>query len=154
MHALTPEHAQSILDSVAPGHQLVSVEETRGSFTNESRILNCRTPSGDPLRLVVKFLIEDDPSASERAIAEFNGLRIARAGGIPAPEPVYLDETGSLLGIPGVVTRFVDGRQVASPRNPVKWVGFRTSREGDLPPGEQAMRGEGEESRDDEGLVE
>ena len=121
MHALTPEHAQSILDSIAPGHQLVSVAETRGSFTNESRILNCRTPSGDPLRLVVKFLIEDDPSASERAIVEFHGLRIARAGGIPAPEPVYLDEAGALLGIPGVVTRYVDGRQVAAPSDPVKW---------------------------------
>ena len=61
---------------------------------------------------------EPDP---ERATADFHGLQIARRHGIPAPEPVFLDATGELLGVPGIVTRFVRGRQIANPEDPVVW---------------------------------
>ena len=120
MHELTSERARSIVQTVAPGHELVSVTRARGSFTNDARILECRTPAGSGVRLVVKFLVDQPTYASRSAAAEFHALRLARAHGIPAPEPVYLDETGAVLGTPGIVTRFVEGRQVADPRDPTK----------------------------------
>ncbi|MCH8206294.1 MAG: phosphotransferase [Chloroflexi bacterium] len=121
MQRLSTDRAQSIVRTVAPGHRLVSVTPARGSFTNDVRILECKTRSGKNVRLVVKFLVDQPVYASRSAVAEFRALRLARAHGVPAPEPIYLDETGSLLGVPGVVTRFVEGRQVADPRNPVEW---------------------------------
>lgn len=121
MHKLTTERAQSIVQTVAPGHQLVSVTPAHGSFTNDTRILDCRTLAGSDLRLVVKLMVAHPAFASQCAIAEFHALRLARAHCIPAPEPIYLDEIGGVLGTPGVVTRFVEGRQVADPRDPAKW---------------------------------
>ena len=55
------------------------------------------------------------------ATADFHGLRIARKHGIPAPEPVLLDSTGELLGVPGIVTTFVEGTQNANPSDPKSW---------------------------------
>ena len=73
------------------------------------------------MRLAVKRMTDDpDP---ERATADFHGLRIARKHGIPAPEPLYLDRTGDLLGIPGIVTGFIEGEQVSHPEDVRSWSG-------------------------------
>ena len=121
MHPLTTERAQAIVETVAPGHRVASVTPARGSFTNDARIFECRTPAGTRVRLVVKLLIDQPIYASRSAVAGFRGLQLARDHGVPAPEPIYMDETGSVLGAPGVVTRYVEGRQVADPRDPVEW---------------------------------
>jgi aminoglycoside phosphotransferase (APT) family kinase protein len=121
MQRLSTDRAQAIVKTAAPGHELVSVTPARAGFTNDVRILACKTRSGKSVRLVVKFLVDQPVYASRSAVAEFSALRLARAHGVPAPEPIYLDETGSLLGVPGIVTRYVEGRQVAAPRDPIKW---------------------------------
>ena len=43
---LTTEHAQRILDAVAPGNRLVSVAEAATAFTNSVQILHCVTREG------------------------------------------------------------------------------------------------------------
>ena len=121
MHDLTTERAQSIVQTVAPGYRLVSVTPAFGSFTNDVRILECQTSKGNADRLVVKFMVDEPEFAAQCAKAEFHALMLVRAHGVPAPEPIYLDETGGVLGVPGVVTRFVEGRQVANPQDVTKW---------------------------------
>ena len=97
----------------------MSVTPAHAAFTNSVQVLDTLSPAGSRLRLVVKRMTDDpDP---ERATADFHGLRIARKHGIPAPEPVLLDATGELLGVPGIVTTFVDGTQNANPRDPKAW---------------------------------
>ena len=91
------------------------------SFTNDVRILECLTPSGSHVRLVVKFLVDEPDYAAQCATTHFHALRLAGAHGIPAPEPLYLDETGEVLGVPGIVTRLVEGQQVARPQDPTAW---------------------------------
>ena len=110
---------QRVLDAVAPGSRLVSITPAAAAFTNAVDVLDTVSPDGQRARFVVKRMFEDpDP---ERATADFHGLRIARRHGILAPEPLLLDATGALLGGPGIVTRFVRGRQIANPEDPVKW---------------------------------
>ncbi|HAL47629.1 MAG: hypothetical protein CL694_15710 [Chloroflexi bacterium] len=121
MQYFSVERARHIVESAAPGHQLVSISRAYGAFTNEVRTLNCRTPAGNAFRLVVKLLTDDLADATPRATADYHGLRIARAHGIPAPEPILLDETGDVLGVPGMVTRFVEGRQIAGPDDTTAW---------------------------------
>ncbi len=42
--------------------------------------------------------------------------------GIPSPEALLLDDTGELLGVPGIVTRFVEGALVLeAPPEPLPW---------------------------------
>ena len=116
---LDPSVAERIVDEVVTRHKLVSVRPAHAAFTNAVHILETESAGGHNLRLVVKQLTDDpDP---ERAIAEYHGLQIARKHGIPAPEPVLLDNTGSLLGVPGIVTSFVEGRQIADPEDPRRW---------------------------------
>ena len=111
--------ASRVIDAVVPGHRLVSVTPARAAFTNSVQVLDTLSSAGSRLRLVVKRMTDDpDP---ERATADFHGLRIARKHGVPAPEPVLLDATGELLGVPGIVTTFVEGTQNANPSDPKSW---------------------------------
>ncbi len=111
--------AQNILEAVAPGHRVHAVVPAKGAFTNAVHILEARSPSDQPLRLVVKRMTESpDP---RRAIAEFHALRIARKHDLPAPEPLLLDTSGETLGKPGLVTTFVEGEQITNPQDVVGW---------------------------------
>ena len=116
MFDFTTERAQLIVDKGEPRLRLVAVSPAYGAFTNEVRILDCHTPAGNDLRLVVK-LLTDDPGDAARRAADFHGLKVARSHDILAPEQILLDETGEVLGVPGIVTRFVEGRQIAGPEN-------------------------------------
>ncbi len=119
MNELTYEHAQLIVQTVSPSHRLLSLTPATAAFTNSVHILHCLTPAGNNLRIVVKRMTDDpDP---ERAAADFHGLRIARHHGVPAPEPLYLDRTGELLGFPGIVSGFVEGVQIANPEDVRAW---------------------------------
>ena len=117
----THERAQGIVEAIDPHLQFVSTASTIGSFTNDARILECRTPTGSRVRLVAKFLVDKPELASRIAAVSFHAAMLAREHGVPVPEPVFLDETGEVLGVPGVVSRFVQGAQVADPKDPEKW---------------------------------
>ncbi len=119
MSELTRKQFQLIVEAVAPGYRLLSATEAEAAFTNSVHVLRCVSPAGNEVRLVVKRMTDDpDP---ERATADFHGLRTARRHGIPAPEPLYLDSTGDLLGIPGIVSGFVEGEQVSYPEDVRAW---------------------------------
>ena len=116
---IDPAQVQELVDRIAPGYRFDSFGEAAGAYTNQVRRLTATSPGKPPLQLVLKLLTDSrDP---ERAIAEFHGLRTARRGGIPVPEPVFLDAEGALLGTPGLVTRFVRGTQVMRPANVGAW---------------------------------
>ena len=73
------------------------------------------------VRLVAKFLVDKPALASRIAAVSFHAANLAREHRVPVPEPLLLDETGEVLGVPGVVSRFVEGRQVADPKDPEEW---------------------------------
>ena len=119
MTELTSEQFQLIVHAVAPDLRLLSSTPAAAAYTNSVHILRCVSPAGNETRLAVKRMTDDpDP---ERATADFHGLRIARKHGIPGPEPLYLDTTGDLLGLPGIVTGFIEGEQVSRPEDVRSW---------------------------------
>ena len=119
MNELTTQCAQRIVSTVFPCHRLLALTPAAAAYTNSVHILRCVSPAGNEFRLAVKRMTDDpDP---ERATADFHGLRIARKHGIPAPEPLYLDRTGDLLGIPGIVSGFIEGEQVSHPEDVRSW---------------------------------
>lgn len=93
MAILSTERVQSIIQTILPGHRLVSSTRAPASFTNDSIIIECSTPAGSPIRLSVKLLVDDPASAPRSAVASYHALVMLRAHGVPAPEPIYLDET-------------------------------------------------------------
>ena len=121
MGNLSTEHVRSIVQAILPGHRLVSSTPARGSFTNDSIIIECSTPAGSRIRLAVKLLVDNPADAPRLAAASYRVLLLARAHGVPVPEPVYLDETGVILRAPGIVTRFVEGKQWSDRNDPAAW---------------------------------
>ena len=119
MNELTDEQFQRIVETVVPGHRLLSATPAQAAYTNSVHILRCASSGGNETRLAVKRM-SDDPDP-ERAAADFHGLRIARNHGIPAPEPLHLDRTGELLGLPGIVTGFIEGEQISRPKDVRSW---------------------------------
>ncbi|MDE2863209.1 MAG: phosphotransferase [Chloroflexota bacterium] len=110
---------QPLLDRVAPGHRFESVTPAGAAYTNRVHVVRAVSPKGHVVCLVIKQLT--DSLDSRRATAEFRGLEIAHRHGIPVPEPLLLDASGSELGVPGLVTGFVAGTQEMRPDNVAAW---------------------------------
>ena len=99
-----------LLDSLLPGSALESVVPATGSFSNDTAYLDALSPSGARVRLVLRrYAVYGSYDRAEKARREFRALQMARAHGVPAPEPLYLDAEGQLLGSPGIVTGYVPG---------------------------------------------
>lgn len=121
LQKITNDQAQQIVKAADRTLDFVSMEPAAGSFTNHARILTCRTATGERERLVAKFLTDKPHLAPKIAHVSYHAAQIARDHGIPVPEPLFLDESGHVLGVPGVVSRFVQGTQVTNPADPHKW---------------------------------
>lgn len=118
---LNLSRAQLVLDSVAPGHRPLSVAPAAAAFTNDVHILDAVSPEGSRLRLVVKHFVDEPEFAPKCAQASFRALEMAQTRSVPVPQPILKDETGELLGAPGLITSFVEGRQIASPKDTSTW---------------------------------
>jgi aminoglycoside phosphotransferase (APT) family kinase protein len=59
---------------------------------------------------------------SDRIASAFTNLRVVRAAGIPAPEPLLLDLEGAYFGVPAFVQTFLPGSSIWPLVNVVGWV--------------------------------
>jgi aminoglycoside phosphotransferase (APT) family kinase protein len=70
--------------------------------------------------VIRRYAVFGSYDRGQKAHREFKALELAQRHGIPVPEPLYLDDTGQLLGTPGIVTRFVPGDLVSAPPDPAR----------------------------------
>jgi aminoglycoside phosphotransferase (APT) family kinase protein len=120
---LPDETARKVLDMISPGSALTSISVPPGSFSNFTHIVEARAADGSPLKVVVRcYKVFGDYDRGEKARREFKSFELLHKHGIPVPEPLLLDETGEVLGIPGIVSRFVPGSLVLDPpADPLGW---------------------------------
>jgi aminoglycoside phosphotransferase (APT) family kinase protein len=105
-----------MLARLAPGSSLLATELLPGSFSNYTHRITARASSGSQLDLVVRrYAVFGDYDRGEKARREFKAIQLANANGVPTPEPLLLDETGEVLGSPGIVTSFVPGELLLEP---------------------------------------
>jgi aminoglycoside phosphotransferase (APT) family kinase protein len=111
------------LEKIAPGSRLQSVELLAGSFSNHTHRVEARLPDGKPLKLVVRRYQEyGDYDRGEKARREFKAFELIHQHGIPGPEALMLDDTGEILGVPGIVTRLVPGAlRLEAPAESLPW---------------------------------
>jgi aminoglycoside phosphotransferase (APT) family kinase protein len=121
--SLSQEIVQGLLKEIAPGSNLLTFSLLPGSFSNSTHIVEARLPNGSDFKFVVRrYAVFGDYDRGEKARREFKTYEYLHRYGIPAPEPLYLDDTGTLLGTPGIVTRFMPGRlMMSAPANPLDW---------------------------------
>jgi aminoglycoside phosphotransferase (APT) family kinase protein len=87
-----------------------------GGVSAEVIVVEMARPGEDPVKLIVRRHGETDRAHNPRiARDEFALLRIVRAHGVAAPEPVYLDDSGELFPTPVLVVAFIEGETAIAP---------------------------------------
>jgi aminoglycoside phosphotransferase (APT) family kinase protein len=113
---------KTVLETISPGSELLEVKSLEGDFSNSTHLVEARAADGAALRVVTRrYAIFGNYDRGEKAHREFKTLQLMHQHGIPVPEPLYLDDTGTVLGTPGIVTRFVPGRLIMSPPYAADW---------------------------------
>ena len=126
-HSATDQHTdlpsqetvRALLEVIAPGSTISRIRPLAGSYSNFTHLVEALSADGSPSRVVMRRYVYGD--RAKKARVEFSTLAFLQEHGIPAPEPLYLDEHGTLLGSPGIVTSYVPGQQIMCPSDPVKW---------------------------------
>jgi aminoglycoside phosphotransferase (APT) family kinase protein len=115
---------RELLGTIAPGSTVVAIGSLPGNFSNYTHLVEAQAANGSVFRIVIRrYAVFGNYDRGEKARREFKTLELLQRNGIPAPPPLYLDETGAVLGIPGIVTGYVPGEHIASPCDPMSWAG-------------------------------
>ena len=121
MHHL-PNLLQKILEAINPGTKFTAIHTLEGDFSNSTHLVDGKAPDESRFQIVTRrYAIFGDYDRGEKAQREFKTLQLLTNEGLPVPEPLYLDDTGTLLGSPGIVTRFMPGRLVMAEPYPPQW---------------------------------
>ena len=123
LNILQEEIALPLLARVMPGSSLLNVELLPGSFSNHTHRVEVRLPDRNLHRIVVRrYKIFGDYDRGEKARREFKTFELLNQNRVPAPQVLLLDETGEILGAPGIVTGFVEGSLLfEAPANVMDW---------------------------------
>ncbi len=120
---LSNETARYLLERISPGSRLVRVELLPGSFSNHTHLVEASLPDGSILKCAVRrYQVYGNYDQAEKARREYKAFELMNRRGIPSPEPLLLDDTGAILGVPGIVEGFVEGRlMLETPEDPLEW---------------------------------
>jgi hypothetical protein len=121
----SPESLQSLLETIAPGSKFVAIHSLEGDFSNSTHLVDCKTSNGSSFQVVTRqYAIFGDYDRGEKARREFKTLQLLKNHGSPVPEPLYLDDTGTILGSPGIVTRYMPGKLIMAQPYPMTCLDF------------------------------
>jgi aminoglycoside phosphotransferase (APT) family kinase protein len=123
INPLSEQIAQALLNNLAPGSQLLSIAVAQGSFSNYTHIVTAKLKDSSSYKVVVRrYKVFGDYDRGEKAVREFKAFELLNQHQVPGPQALYLDKTGEVLGIPGIVTKFVEGSLVMdTPSDPLDW---------------------------------
>jgi aminoglycoside phosphotransferase (APT) family kinase protein len=118
----SPESLQIILETINPGATFIAIHTLEGDFSNSTHLVDARASDGSLFQIVTRrYAIFGDYDRGEKARREFKTLQLLSAEGLPVPEPIYLDDTGELLGSPGIITRYMPGKLIMAEPYPAQW---------------------------------
>ena len=112
----------AVLDSLGIEHHEFSVHSLPGTYSNFTHLVKVESEGQVTRKIVLRrYNPENDEEDHDKHACEFRALQILQSYGIPVPPPLLLDEDGSLLGLPGIVTEFVEGAQIEPPTEAPRW---------------------------------
>lgn len=111
----------AVAEAVAPGSSIASVRRLEGGLGNGMHILELTNPVNQSQRIVLRRYTGDRDSPSIDALLEWRVLKLLQELGIAAPEPLFLDADGSVVGSPSIVISFVDGKPVMRTSDVPDW---------------------------------
>jgi aminoglycoside phosphotransferase (APT) family kinase protein len=96
-----------IVEAVAPGARVVQSSRFPGGLSSEMTLLDVELSDGSRRRFVVRRALRERGSIP--MAVEYRLLQTAWARGLPVPEPLRFDESGSASEQPYMVLGYVDG---------------------------------------------
>ena len=117
------ETAHTLLNILAPGSKPVSITVPDGSFSNLTHVVEARLKNGKVIKFVVRrYKVFGNYDRGEKARREFKTFQLLNRWQVPAPEALLLDDSGDILGSPGIVVSFVPGHlKMDTISNPMDW---------------------------------
>ena len=112
----------AVLDALAYQYCEFSTHALPATYSNFTHQVNAALKDGSCKRIVLRrYNPANYEDGHDKARCEFQALKLLKKAGIPAPPPLLLDETGELLGLPGIVTGYVKGAPIEPPTEAKRW---------------------------------
>ena len=116
---------RAVQDALGLDYRDFSIHALPSTFSNFTHKLSFKLKDGSTRKIVLRrYNPANYEEGHDKHRCEYHALKLLRDQGIPVPPPLLLDETGELLGLPGIVTEFVDGAPVELPREAQRWAGL------------------------------
>ncbi len=117
----TPEQLAALTGELAPRGEVRFDHRIEGGLGCTMDVVRVRERSGSETRAILRrrgmWSEHDDINAAR---TELDVLRLLRSHDVPAPEPLWLDETG-IFAEPATLISFIDGEPLMAPDDPVDW---------------------------------
>jgi len=98
---------------IAPDSTLLRAETLHGGVSARVTAIELQHADGQTQKLIVRQHGAADLARNPQVAAdEFALLRIVHDAGVPAPAPVYLDQSGEIFETPVVVLEYIEGETV------------------------------------------
>ncbi len=99
-----------------------SVHDLPGSFSNFTHLIKIEQDDSPARKIVMRrYNPANYDEDHDKPLCEYHALQLLQTHGIPAPPPLLLDESGELLGLPGIVTEFFEGKSIELPADAWRW---------------------------------
>ncbi|MDE2634965.1 MAG: aminoglycoside phosphotransferase family protein [Chloroflexota bacterium] len=113
---------RAVLDALDLDNRTFSIHSLPSTFSNFTHLVNVELEDGSTRRIVLRrYNSEKTDAGHNKHRCEYQALKLLRKQGIPVPPPLLLDETGELLGLPGIVTEYIEGTPIELPADAARW---------------------------------
>ena len=118
----TQEIIENLLSEIAPGCKLLSINDLPGSYSNFTHLIRVKKQDNSIFQFIVRrYAVHGRHNSGEKPKREYKTYQILKDSGVPVPQPLLLDKSGVFLGIPGIITSYLPGNLIQSPKNPMTW---------------------------------
>ena len=122
---MTKRPSREVVDAVLAALGHAGAAWTLGdfptSYSNFTHWVEFKGADGEGKIVLRRYSPAHDEPGAVKATREFKALELLHRHGARVPKPLLLDATGDLLGLPGIVTEFVDGKQIEPPTQAALW---------------------------------
>jgi aminoglycoside phosphotransferase (APT) family kinase protein len=118
---LTQDIVSKLLNNIAPDNSGFSIHDLAGSYSNFANLVKIDFEDKLSQQVVVRRYNTAHSGYEDKAIREYKALELLQQHDVPAPKPLFLDTEGQVLGLTGIVTAFVEGKQIEPPTQVEDW---------------------------------
>ncbi len=113
---------QAVLEKVAPECKAFHLTAFSGDNANHTYLIDIEFEDKASEKIVFRRYNLENGDCENKARREYAALKMMHPGKLAVPEPILLDADGTLMGSPGIVTRYVPGMVIDVDTNPQAWV--------------------------------